>query len=1000
MSLLSIKEGWKTGSSTSSKDTTSTSFSDKTSGLGGSSTSGTRTTSTSSSGSRRTSTSSTSTSSSSSVPPSTPYTQDTQKVETFAKTLGSQVTTQRTGTYGSTPAVTTKTPTPTPTTTKTSTTITPPSTQDTKAVETFAKQLGTQTTNIGTKPAVRPTKKNNTIFTNTGSIKPYNQTTYGVGSNIDTRQIITRGKTDWTGTKEQGIQSAYFDTAYNIDQTRKLGQEYIDFNPDMPVTIDGKEVSGKDVLYTVKDFQPRFLYGHTTNEKGSTKTLSAQEYDTYLENIGKNLLGSVKGFDSDALRTEGYNAQSNWHPDTKALKTATGIQFDFPYAGAENYYSYKKDLEKSGFAGLFATALTGNDFLGIPSAYYTATGQKQKAIDLKIQAMHSTKEGFVPFALKMPTTQIGIAAIGGSAWGAGSTYATGYITGKFGATSAAMFAFKGGEIAAGAIFGGLAIQNVKNTFETQGIGEGLGGLVGVGLSAGAGYGGYKIGQTTSYRNVGLMRRGYQRGFEKRILNQIAKGDISGEKGVNLIRASQLEFNLRQNLGNIKTDQGTLNWEKVQEFEQRPMMREFTQKYSLQRKSELYGSLTEGRDTVHDVDIMLAKLSKGGREFRYASERFGYGKDASYMDIKPMQKGIVGRSGTIKQPSYEYPGGWKGMRWSESAMRHGESALELAHSGRVKDIPRSVELYTKLWKSSGSPKKLGSTIQEYATVMSTLEKDPYVMPKLESNIVYGKSIGQRWSGFKTKAYTKIVPERIQVKLSEMSFQKTMQTNIPGKVKNGVISSNNLPPSISSSYSAMVTLPSISVSSTIGSVFTSLYRSPSLKTNTMPSSIMGKKISISTSPSSKSYYSSPSKKPYSSSYSTDKKSLSTSVSSISKTLSNIASPFTSSTVSSLSIASSTTSSVSSVIKPSPSVSISKPKAVLPIPLFSVSSSPKKTSSSFFKSPSPSPISSFIPPTPSGIYGRGAMGWGSGEKRPRYLFRKFKLPSLKEIFKGVKM
>jgi len=38
--------------------------------------------------------------------------------------------------------------------------------------------------------------------------------------------------------------------------------------------------------------------------------------------------------------------------------------------------------------------------------------------------------------------------------------------------------------------------------------------------------------------------------------------------------------------------------------------------------------------------------------------------------------------------------------------------------------------------------------------------------------------------------------------------------------------------------------------------------------------------------------------------------------------------------------------------------------------------------------------------GLYGRGTSGYGDSSLMPRYLFREFKLPSLKEAIKGVKL
>lgn len=571
------------------------------------------------------------------------------------------------------------------------------------------------------------------------------------------------------------FKSDIYQTEYDINKARETfiseGQKAIDFNPDEPVFINGESVKGKDVLYTVTDFQPFYLYGHErSGDKGSTKTLSAESYDIYMENLGKSWMQqgeSVNVSEYDKIKKD----VQNWHPDTKIYKSDEGYRFEFPYAGAEKYGQYKKSLDKSGFLGLFATALTGSDPLGIPSAYYMATGNRQKAIDKKIQAIHSTKEGFVPFAFKMPTTQIGIAAVGGQAFGAGTTYTTGYLTGRYGATSTAMSLFKGSQLLAGGTMAAITGKSVYETFEKQGVGEGLGMVATMSLAVAAGYKGYKSGQSMKLGKVGFMRRGFQRGFEKRLISDIQSGRISGEQGLNVLRSSQLEYDLRKGLGNVAVDQGSLKWENIQTLQDKPDMIKFMQRHTLRRKSEVFGSFTEGRSEVHDLDVMYSRLFRGKREISFASDFLGYGDDVSYMDIKPMQKGIVGRAGTVKQPSYEFPGGYKGMRWSESAMRHGESSFELAHSGRVKDIPRAVELYTKLFESAGTPDELSGTITEYTTVMKQLEQKPLIMSSSESSKVYGPSLGQRWMKFKTNVYKKVLPESIRLNKELRSFQKT-------------------------------------------------------------------------------------------------------------------------------------------------------------------------------------------------------------------------------------
>jgi len=212
------------------------------------------------------------------------------------------------------------------------------------------------------------------------------------------------------------------------------------------------------------------------------------------------------------------DAQNQWHPDTTIIEynpathhvnnrgevvegqasdyvkgESVRYQPHFPYAGAERYHYYKKAIERGGPLGSFMTALTGEDPLGLASAYYVATGDKQRAIDVKVKALHGVKEAQkgglsgVGWYLNMPTTQIGLAAIGGEAIGAGTTYLSTV------APKAGLIAKAGMLVPAGA----MVYQegaNLKGMYERGEYGELLGRGVTLGLSAYAGAKGFKKGQ--------------------------------------------------------------------------------------------------------------------------------------------------------------------------------------------------------------------------------------------------------------------------------------------------------------------------------------------------------------------------------------------------------------------------------------------------------------------------------------------------------------------------
>ena len=91
-----------------------------------------------------------------------------------------------------------------------------------------------------------------------------------------------------------------------------------------------------------------------------------------------------------------------------------------------------------------ATSLTGYDFLGIPSTFYHLTGKKQKALDIKVQALYKTSKiqpfdinpfsptSFTSFYLQSVPGVVGTLVVGGYAF-TGTKIGTGlaYVSTKF-----------------------------------------------------------------------------------------------------------------------------------------------------------------------------------------------------------------------------------------------------------------------------------------------------------------------------------------------------------------------------------------------------------------------------------------------------------------------------------------------------------------------------------------------------------------------------------------
>ena len=160
-----------------------------------------------------------------------------------------------------------------------------------------------------------------------------------------------------------------------------------------------------------------FLYGRGTigtfnpDDVNPFKTSAARRRE--IEKADTNLEGIRE------LEQQSYD----WHPDTKIrkVKTKKGSKyvFDFPYSGAESYYSTLGSLRERDFLGLFATSFTPSDPLGLKSVYYTAVGDKQKALDVKVEAVHSTRRPFHEFYLSSPMGVIGTSYAAATGIGAG-----------------------------------------------------------------------------------------------------------------------------------------------------------------------------------------------------------------------------------------------------------------------------------------------------------------------------------------------------------------------------------------------------------------------------------------------------------------------------------------------------------------------------------------------------------------------------------------------------
>ena len=441
-SKLSIKEGWNTNTSSSSTTTNTSAIKIGTAPIKQQvetavAPSYPKKTSSSSSGSRRTTTSSKSTSS----PPTAPATQDTKAVESFAQNLGTQVQSQRAGTYGSTPAVTTKTPTTTKTTISPTKTITPPQTQDTKSVENFAKALGSQTNKIGIRPL---STRKNTIFTKDGNINPYDQVTTGVGSNIQTKKPIQNTSTT------HSIRSI-------LDESMQR-----------------------------------------------EKTMRTQTMNPLINIIGKQNIQQEKQFRKNIQQ---------YPRGTTFKETKTGFEVQLPDIEKIELEKRKKELSsfyrQNPLGGLAHTWSTGvlswEDPFGLKTLGYTFEGlftgkdTRGKILETKARASmdldKSLKEGYPSYIWKSYTGPLSTVAM---SYGAGAAMGVGIGTVK----AALPTIGKITEIGVGVGMGAYAIKEttprVQQIIKTGDIGEATSLIGTLGITGAAGYYGYRTGHTFGY----------------------------------------------------------------------------------------------------------------------------------------------------------------------------------------------------------------------------------------------------------------------------------------------------------------------------------------------------------------------------------------------------------------------------------------------------------------------------------------------------------------------
>jgi len=470
-------------------------------------------------------------------------------------------------------------------------------------------------------------------------------------------------------------------------------------------------------------------------------------------------------FFSQELYMSGLRAHEEWHPETKVVLTGEGYDIRFPYEGAEHYGTYKKQLDKSGFLGLFATAWTPEDPLGMISASEKLLGHHQKSIDAKIQAMHRIKNletptDFATWYLQSPATQIGLSIAGG--YGIGKI--GGYAAGRVSTSILGTRILKYGSLLVGAAVITPTAFDITKTFQEGETGRGIAKIGMTGLLFAGGYSGYKAGMKSTsglfgkHKGLTSYEIGSWKAFRTSMVKGMNKGEIGLRQGISSIKASKDRISFFKDMRNrgLNPYQPEPEFMRVQALEKTPYLRNWFKRHSI---SEIFGGAASDKPSTHDIDIMY-RSALGKIETTYASTKLGYGDIKTYADIKPWQKpgSIVSRMGTTKLTSYKHPSGLRTGKWIEQYSRLSESSLDLAHKGRLKDIPESIRILEQIYTSTGGvPPELQGTMTSYKKWMNILQSDPIIMKPETSSYYFGKSLGERWYNLRSSFYKKVTPK---------------------------------------------------------------------------------------------------------------------------------------------------------------------------------------------------------------------------------------------------
>lgn len=217
------------------------------------------------------------------------------------------------------------------------------------------------------------------------------------------------------------------------------------------------------------------------------------EYEKSYQDYQKGL-GSAKQF--------WKTGKEKWDPGTTVSEVATkeglGYEIRFPYAGAEHYAKYKKELETQPLSQ-FAVKLTEHDILGIPSFVESQFGKgKQKGLEIQIEALHKIRTDTVMTAVTSPVALAPWYVVGGVGLKAGLAFTAGKLAAR--PISSAILT----KVIPGVI-GGAAIASsgadIVQTYQRGELGRTAGKITGLGIAVVGIGAGYKLGAKVTFKGL-------------------------------------------------------------------------------------------------------------------------------------------------------------------------------------------------------------------------------------------------------------------------------------------------------------------------------------------------------------------------------------------------------------------------------------------------------------------------------------------------------------------